>query len=174
MIKRLILRSFVSAALAWSTWSHAQIAQPSLPAGAYAGRAEPLEVRLDRKKVVTVGGKETLVAADVAKPGDTLLEVAAYTNKSNKSLVGFQATLPIPQNTEMVAGSAQPSNALASTDGKSFAPLPLTRRVKAANGVEKEEIVPLAEYRYLRWPSGEMPAEKTLSFSARFRLNENY
>jgi hypothetical protein len=173
-MKRLICRSCVSAALAWSTWGHAQIAQPSLAKGAVSGRVEPLEVRLDRKKVVTVGGKEALVGADVAKPGDTLLEVASYTNKSNKSLVGFQATLPIPQNTEMVAGSAQPSNALASTDGKSFAPLPLMRRVKTANGMEKEEMVPLAEYRYLRWSSGEMPAEKTLSFSARFRLSEGY
>jgi hypothetical protein len=176
-MKQLVVQSLLCTSLVCVVSVFAVFAQTGAPtevqrATAISAVVEPIEVTLERKKIVNIGGKELLVAADVAKPGDTLIEVAAYTNRSKKSLAGFQATLPIPQNTELIEGSAQPRGVLASTDGKSFFPLPLMRRVKLVNGVEKDEVVPLAEYRYLRWSPGEIPAEKTLSFSARFKVSQ--
>jgi hypothetical protein len=133
---------------------------------------EPLVVTLERKKVVVVAGQETLALAEVAKPGDLLLEVASYTNKTKKALAGFQATLPVPQNTELLEGTVQPASALASVDGKNFAPMPLKRTVKLSNGIEVEQLVPVSEIRYLRWSKGEIGAETTLRFSAKFRVSQ--
>jgi hypothetical protein len=133
---------------------------------------EPLIVTLERKKIVITGGRESMVSAEVAKPGDVLFEVATYTNRTKKALGGFQATLPVPQNTELVEGTAEPNGALASVDGKNFSPMPLKRKAKQANGVEIEQLVPLVEYRYLRWPQGEIGPEKAVRYSARFRVNQ--
>lgn len=141
-------------------------------AKAQAQSSEPLTVILERKKIVVTGGRESLVSADVAKPGDVLFELATYTNRTKKPLAGFQATLPVPQNTELVEGTAEPAGVLASVDGKSFSPMPLKRKAKQANGVEVEQLIPIAEYRYLRWPQGEIGPEKTVRYSARFRVNQ--
>ena len=58
----------------------------------------------------------------------------------------------------------------ASTDGLSFRTLPLKRKAKLANGVEAEQLVPLNEYRFLRWYPGELAAGKSVSYSARFKI----
>jgi hypothetical protein len=141
-------------------------------AKAQAQSAEPLIATLERKKVVVTGGRESLVSAEVAKPGDLLFELATYTNRTKKPLAGFQATLPVPQNTELVEGTAEPAGVLASVDGKNFSPVPLKRKTKQANGVDVEQLVPMVEYRYLRWPQGEIGPEKTVRYSARFRVNQ--
>jgi hypothetical protein len=141
-------------------------------AKAAAQSGEPLVVTLERKKIVVIGGRESMVSAEVAKPGDVLFELATYTNRTKKPLAGFQATLPVPQNTELVEGTAEPANVLASVDGKNFSPMPLKRKAKQANGVEIEQLVPIVEYRYLRWPQDEIGPEKTVRYSARFRVNQ--
>jgi hypothetical protein len=153
------------------------IGQSSNTLGAESAKAqsqsgEPLIVTLERKKVVLAGGRESMVSAEVAKPGDVLFELATYTNRTKKPLAGFQATLPVPPNTELVAGTADPAYVLASVDGKNFSPIPLKRKVKQANGVEIEQLVPMVEYRYLRWPQGEIGPEKTVMYSAKFRVNQ--
>ena len=109
-------------------------------------------------------------SAAIAKPDDVLEEVATYTNTSKSALKSVEATLPIPPNTELVMASVKPTSAKASIDGKSFSKLPLTRKVRQANGVEVEQPVPLSEYRYLRWYPGELQPGKPLSFSARFKV----
>lgn len=161
----------------WVSTAHGQ---PSLAANAnprdsrsLLAQSEPLVVSLERKKVVNSNGQESLVSAAVANPGDILIEVASYTNRSKQALAGFQATLPVPQNTELVAGSVNPAIALASVDGRVFSAIPLKRKVKQANGAEVEVMVPVSEYRYLRWSLSEIGAEKTLHFSARFRVSQS-
>ena len=130
--------------------------------------ADPLQIKLVRSKVVLENGREAMQSAVVAKPGDILEETATYSNTSKAALRSLEATLPVPANTELVMASVKPTNAKASTDGKNFSSLPLTRKVRQANGVEVEQPVPLSEYRYLRWYPGELGAEKSMSFSARF------
>lgn len=132
--------------------------------------AEPLQIVLKRNKIVVVDGKEVLQNADTAKPGDILEEVATYTNASKSILRQFEPTLPVPTNTELQIASVKPSNAKASIDGKNFAVLPLKRKLRQPNGVEIEQNIPLSEYRFLRWPSGDLAAEKSVVVSARFKV----
>lgn len=139
---------------------------------ATSSKADPLKSELKRSKIVLVAGNETTAPADSAKPGDILEEVATYTNQSKGTLKQMVPTLPIPLNTELVMASVKPSNALASIDGVNFSAVPLKRKVKQANGVELETPVPLSEYRYLRWAPVDIAAEKSLVFSARFKVSD--
>ena len=135
---------------------------------------EPLLITLVRQKVVAIDGKEIVQSAEVAKPGDVLDETATYLNKSATPVKSMQATLPIPPYTELVVSSIKPSGAKASTDGSEFSALPLKRKIKQANGVEVEQLVPVSEYRYLRWYPGDLGAGKSLVFSARFKVANDY
>lgn len=134
---------------------------------------DPLQIKLVRSKVVIESGKEVLQSASVAKPGEILEEVAAYTNNSKSALKKLEATLPVPANTELVLASIKPASAKASVDGKIFANIPLVRRVKQSNGVELETPVPLNEYRYLRWYPGELAPAQSMIFSARFKVSDD-
>lgn len=131
---------------------------------------EPLQIALVRSKVVLENGREVMQSAAIAKPDEILQEVATYTNTSKSALKNVEATLPIPANTELVVASVTPANAKASTDGKSFSKLPLTRKLQQSNGVEIEQAVPVADYRYLRWYPGELAPGKSATFSARFKV----
>lgn len=133
---------------------------------------DPLQIKLVRSKVVNVGGREVKESAAVAKPGDMLEEVATYTNTSKAALKGLEATLPVPLNTELVLASVKPANAKASIDGKTFANVPLVQKVRQSNGVEVEQPVPLGQYRYLRWYPGELAADRSMTFVARFKLSD--
>ncbi len=133
---------------------------------------EPIQIKLERKKVTSVGGGDVLVAATEAKPGEVLEEKAIYINQSKKNL-RVDATLPTPQYTELIVSSVKPANAKASVDGTMFEAIPLKRKVKQANGVVLEQIVPVIEYRFLRWDDIELGPEKTFIVSARFKLTEN-
>jgi hypothetical protein len=135
--------------------------------------AEPLKIKLVRSKVVLENGKEETRTAEVARPGDIIEETATYVNVSGAPLKSVEATLPVPVNTELLVDSVKPANARASTDGKFFFKLPLTRKQRQPNGVEVEQPVPLSEYRFLRWYPGVLSPDKPLSFSARFRVADN-
>lgn len=143
--------------------------------GASAQKAspDPLQIKLVRTKVVQDKGREVMDTAAVAKPGEILEDVATYTNTSKSSLKNLEATLPVPSNTELVMASIKPANAKASTDGKTFSAMPLTRKVKQPSGVEVETTVPLSEYRYIRWYLGELAPDKPMAFSARFKVADS-
>ncbi len=145
-------------------------AKPAAAAGKTAATPDPVEIKLERRKITMVNGKEVPAEATVAKPGDVLEEVVTYTNKSKNSVTKLEATLPVPSNTEFVMASVNPAGAKASIDGKLFSDIPLKRVVKQANGVEVEKAIPLTEYRFLRWYPGELAAGKSLVFSARFKV----
>jgi len=131
-----------------------------------APAADPVKVGLQAFKVVLTGGKESLVESKTAKPGETLEYRATYTNTGKKAVTNLAATLPVPLGMEYVALSSQPSNALASVDGQNFSAVPLMRR--QADG--KEQPVPAAEYRALRWKVADLQPGKSFVVSARVRV----
>lgn len=119
-----------------------------------AAQTPAVSSTLAASRVETVAGKEVLTRADNGKPGDLVEYSGTYRNAGGKPVDKLVATLPVPAGTTFVAGSAAPARAQASTDGVRFAPMPLVRTVRQADGSLRQEPVPLAEYRYLRWELG--------------------
>jgi uncharacterized repeat protein (TIGR01451 family) len=148
------------------------LAAMAVPAAWAQKPAEPLESRLVARKVVVADGKETLVEAANAKPGDVIEYVATYRNTGKDGLTGLQATMPIPPETEYIPGTARPAQAKASVDGRAFADIPLKRTV-TRNGKQVEEQVPYREYRALRWLAGELGGGKSATFSARVKVADD-
>lgn len=132
-----------------------------------APAAEPVKVALQAFKVVDVNGKETLTESKTAKPGEVLEYRAIYSNVSKKIITNLAATLPVPVGMEYVALSVKPAGAQASTDGKVFSAMPLTR--KGADG--KTVPVPLTDYRALRWTVSSLTPGKPFEVSARMRVS---
>jgi uncharacterized repeat protein (TIGR01451 family) len=141
--------------------------------GAFAQAGGAVETRLDAHKVERAAdGRETLGDAQAARPGDVIEYTATYRNTGKQPVRNLEATLPIPANTEYVPGSVQPAQARASLDAHAFGVLPLKRRVMR-DGRQVEEIVPVREYRYLRWYPNELEPGKAVTFSARVKVLED-
>jgi hypothetical protein len=83
----------------------------------------------------------------------------------------LEATLPIPEATEFIAGSARPASAKASWDGATFDAMPL-KRSAMREGRAVLEMVPSRAYRFLRWYPGDLPAGKSVTFAARVKVIE--
>jgi len=130
-----------------------------------------LDNEIAAKKVVkSTDGKERLLPADRAFPGEVIQYDALYQNQSAKPLSGVSPTLPIPSGMIFVPESATPAPAEASLDGKSFQPIPILRKVTLPNGDEKMEEVPATEYRALRWRAGDLAAGAKTTVTARTML----
>lgn len=130
-----------------------------------------VQISLIAQKVKTdAEGKEVLIAADTAKPGEVIQYDAVYLNKSRKEIHNLAPTLPIPAGMEFVAESAKPAPASASVDGKTFEAFPLVRKVTKPDGRIEEVPVPLSEYRALRWQVGDLAAGANTRVIARARL----
>jgi uncharacterized repeat protein (TIGR01451 family) len=129
-----------------------------------------VKIALTASKIVVVNGGEKKEPGDKAKPGDVIEYMAAYTNTDKQSVNQVQANLPVPSGMEYLPGTAVPANATATTDGIHFAPVPLKRSVKGADGKTKEELVPTSEYKSLRWDLGEIGAGATKSVKARMQV----
>ncbi|HEY0684209.1 MAG TPA: hypothetical protein VGD45_17885 [Steroidobacter sp.] len=134
--------------------------------------AEPLTASLEAHKVVAVtNGKEQLTSAAEAKPGDVIEYRATYKNVSKAPLHSVMATLPVPATgVELMLNSATPAGVEASIEGTQFAPVPLKRLVKMPDGTHQQQLVPATEYRFLRWPLGDLPAGASKTVSARVRV----
>ena len=115
-------------------------------------------------------GAEALVSADQAKPGELLEYRALYRNAGTSEARGLAATLPIPRGTQYVRGSATPLQVEASLDGRTFAPVPLMRKQKTADGRTVLREVPVSEYRALRWPLGTLASKQSRTVAARVRV----
>jgi uncharacterized repeat protein (TIGR01451 family) len=137
--------------------------------------AEPLTATLEAHKVVRAAdGKELQADAAAAKPGDVIEYRATYRNVSDKPLRGVMAMLPVPAaGVEYLANSALPAGVEASIDGVQFAPAPLKRLVKLPDGKHQQQLVPTTEYRFLRWPLGDLPAGAAKSVTARMRVTSS-
>jgi hypothetical protein len=93
-----------------------------------------------------------------------------FTNGTGIAVHGLRGVIPIPAETEYLAATASPAVAEASTDGHSFSPVPLQRRVQREDGQESWEPVPPAEYRFLRWTVAELAEDEERVVSARVRI----
>lgn len=130
---------------------------------------EPVESMLVARKVVVAEGREALVDAADARPGDVIEYAATYRNAGKDAIRGLKATLPVPPQTEFIPGSARPAKAQASLDGRAFADMPLRRKV-TRNGQSVEEAVPLREYRAIRWAAGDLGSGSATTFTIRVRV----
>lgn len=138
-----------------------------------AKKQEPLTVTLTAKKVQKdATGKEFFSAADKVKPGELLEYRADYANVSKASLNSVTATLPVPQGMVYVDKTANPATATATVDGVKFEAVPLKRTVKDKAGKEVTQLVPVSEYRALRWALGDIQAGKVKTVSARMNVSK--
>lgn len=139
--------------------------------------AGPLAIELKSEKITTVvqqgKSEERREAAKAIKPGDIIEYRANYKNTSAKELRGVQAVLPVPSGMTIDLNSAKPLPVQASSDGRQFYPVPLTRQVRAADGQLKTVNVPLSEYRALRWSLGVLAAGASRDVVLRARVNAN-
>lgn len=136
-----------------------------------AHAAGDVKVAMTAHRVTTTDhGVERLVPAEQARPGETIEYRARYRNEGAATVRQLVASLPIPAGMEFVPGTAAPSQVLASLDGRTFAPVPLTRRVKNAKGEDVVERVPYREYRALRWTLGDLASKAEETVSARVRV----
>jgi uncharacterized repeat protein (TIGR01451 family) len=148
------------------------IAAAAMAAHAQTASNGPVETRMEARKVVRASdGRETLIAAQVAKPGDVIEYVVTYRNTGREAVRDLEATLPIPAHTEFIHGTTRPANAKASLDASAFADMPLKRKTTRA-GQEIVEAVPHREYRYLRWYPGELGPGRSVTFVARVKVVE--
>ena len=132
-----------------------------------------LSVNLTAKKVLVSEGHESLAPAEKAKPGDLIQYEAVYQHSGRSAVKNLQATVPLPNGLAFAADSAKPADAQASTDGKIFLPIPLTRDVKKPDGTIEKQPVPLSDYRALRWNVAELPAGGSTTVSVRARVITN-
>jgi uncharacterized repeat protein (TIGR01451 family) len=138
-----------------------------------AAAAEPLTNTLTVHRIALhTDGHESLEPAASARPGELLEYVAEFHNAGASTARGLSATLPLPAGTEFISASQRPAGALASVDGVKFEAIPLKRTVREADGLH-EVLVPLNEYRFLRWPATELPSGATYSVSARVAVASN-
>lgn len=139
--------------------------------------AGPLAIDLKSEKVTTVMvlGKpeERREAAKAVKPSELIEYRASYKNTSAKEVRGVQAVLPIPSGMTVELNSAKPLPVQASTDGRLFYPVPLTRQVRGADGQLRTVNVPLSEYRALRWSLGALATGASRDVVLRARVNAN-
>jgi uncharacterized repeat protein (TIGR01451 family) len=135
----------------------------------FAAQAE-VKVEMKAEKVSTQQGKEVMLPAKQAAPGDIVQYTATYKNTDKTPATRVLATLPIPTATEYISGTAAPAGATASTDGAKFSPIPLKRMVKNSQGKMVEQEVPVSEYRALRWSLGDLAGGESRTVSARVKL----
>jgi len=136
-------------------------------------QAPDVRVELIGKRVVFTDGKESLVSADKAGPGDVIQYESVYRNTGKAAAKNVAATVPIPQGMALVTDSAKPAAEQASLDAKDFGPVPLTREVKNDAGLMEKQPVPLGQYRALRWTLPELAPGETATFVLRVRLLTN-
>jgi len=136
-----------------------------------AAPAGDVRVSLTAQRVSKdASGKTILEPGDQARPGDVVEYQVRYSNESASGVRKLVATLPIPVGMEYLPKTAQPARVEASLDGRTYAPIPLTRKVRLANGREVVREVPTSEYRHLRWSIGELAAHGARTVTARVRV----
>jgi len=142
----------------------------ALPAG--AEEKGDITVNLTSQKVVKAAdGKETLVGAETAKPGEIIQYKAVYQNAGKSKASDILATIPVPLGTEYIPGSAAPAQVTASVDGKEYAPVPLKRKVKLSSGKEEVQAVPYEEYRFIRWDIKTLAPGKSTTVRMRVKVS---
>lgn len=132
--------------------------------------SSPVTVALTAQRVTVENGRESLGSAAAARPGEVLQYRAVYRNDGTTSVRSLMATLPIPAGLEYLPRTAAPAVVLASVDGTTYAPVPLVRRVRTADGREVVREIPPSEYRFLRWSIGTLSPKESRTVVARARV----
>lgn len=133
--------------------------------GSAAWAQASVQTELVAEKVVRApGGEVSRQSATAARPGDVVVYTAKYRNTGKDAARSLVATVPVPAGMEYQGRQADEKLAPthASLDGRAFAPIPLTRKVRTPQG-ETVQPVPLAEYRFLRWNLPELAAGASVS-----------
>ena len=167
--KHLFLRDarvLTLAALCLATGGALALAVPSMAQPATS--APRAEVKAELKAFKVAGDK--LVSADTANPGDVIEYQARYTNVGAAPAQRFSPQLPVPSALVYAGNSALPSGFQATIDGRNFAPAPLMRAVKKADGTTQMVAVPLKAYRALRWQLGTLAPGQSVVVKARARV----
>jgi uncharacterized repeat protein (TIGR01451 family) len=129
------------------------------------------QVKVDLKqfKIVETNGKQELVSADKAKPGEVIEYVATYHNAGKAAVKNVKGTIPVPAGMEYVPDAKlKAPDMAAAADGK-FAPLPLKHKV-VRNGVSVEEILPYSAYRALQWNIGALAPDQKVELKAHVKV----
>lgn len=154
------------------TWIQAAALCIGLAIAAGASARADVASQLSAVKVsVGADGKDVFAPAPSVKPGELIEYRVDYRNKGDESARALEVTLPIPVGLEYLPSSAQPAGARASLDGKAYQAVPLKRMVKGTDGKEIEQLIPVAEYRFLRWSASDLGAGKTARYTARMRVS---
>lgn len=121
-----------------------------------------------------LGKPERLEPATEARAGDQLEYQAVYRNPTAAAVHHVMVTVPVPATgVEYVLGTASPRPDLASTDGHHFAALPLQRTETSADGHQVTRPAPGADYHFLRWDLGDVPAGAVRTVRSRVQLLGN-
>ncbi len=125
---------------------------------------------LAARKVTRDNGKEQLVSAARATPGDIIEYQLTLTNRTGKAITGIEPVLPIPAGSVYIEASCKPPKAYASTDGSLYSAIPLVKSVKDSNGKDKAIKLPMETYRFMKWKVGKLDNGKELVVTARVKL----
>ncbi|MET0384272.1 MAG: hypothetical protein ABW032_12705 [Burkholderiaceae bacterium] len=150
------------------------VAAHAATAAAQAASAPSLELSAFKIVAAVPGKPEHLVPANDAQAGDRLEYQAVYRNPTDAAVHHVMVTVPVPANgVEYVIDTASPRADFASTDGKRYAPLPLQRVETTADGRTVTRPSPGADYRFIRWNLGDVPAGATRTVRTRVQLLTN-
>ncbi len=149
-------------------------ANPAGPSGATAAQPKrDVVIQLTQQKVTRAAdGKEVLIEAARVLPGEVIEYRANYKNEGKNGVKQLLATLPVPTGMELVGETVAPIGAQASLGDGKYAPIPLKRKVRQPNGAEIETLVPISEYRSLRWNLGDLSAGQAQVVMARMRVSD--
>ncbi len=132
----------------------------------------PLSSQMDSYLVTSKDGKEVVVEAAQASPGDIVEYRLTYTNNSDQPLSGLVITGPIPANTAYLENSAATEvNAdftVSIDNGDSFLAEPVTQTVTGDNGQSENVEVSPSDYTQVRWqPKGSLQPDQVQEYRYR-------
>ncbi|PHR64116.1 MULTISPECIES: DUF11 domain-containing protein [unclassified Alcanivorax] len=132
----------------------------------------PLSSQMDSYLVTHENGKEVVVEAEQASPGDIVEYRLTYTNNSDQPLSGLVITGPIPTNTVYLKDSAATQVSADFTvsidNGDSFQAEPVTKTVTGENGQSKNVEVSPSDYTQVRWqPKGSLQPDQVQQYRYR-------
>jgi uncharacterized repeat protein (TIGR01451 family) len=163
--------NFFLLSLSTIVFTGAQLTANPATGGASVGRSRNLSLDLQQYKVSTkADGKEELVTVQKINPGEVIEYQLTCVNGTGQRITNLQPQLPLPVGLSFIPNSTDPDKVVASTDGKSWAAIPLKRKLKLPSGVQKLVAVPYSEYRFLRWAVPELGAGKSVKLTARARI----
>jgi hypothetical protein len=140
-------------------------------AGAASAQVGSLGAELNaRRVVVSATGVESFAPLEGVAAGGVVEYRATYTNHGAAPLKGARGTVPLPDWAEYIGGSAVPAKITASLDGVSFAAPPLKRAPSTPAARTAAADVPPREYRFLRWPLGDLAPGASVTVVFRVRV----